>query len=64
MNGWLPVRIREEITWNSTANLTPLPGGILVPDLVSELQNNEFKSKFRKTILLFFFIIPYLNAIR
>lgn len=56
--------LREEITWNITANLTALPGGNLFLDLVNVLQNNEFKSKFRKTILLFFLIIPYLNAIR
>jgi hypothetical protein len=51
VNGWLPARLREEIIWNSTTNLTALPGGNLALDLVNEFQNNEFKSKFKKTIV-------------
>jgi hypothetical protein len=57
VNGWLPARLREEIIWNSTANLTALPGGNLALDLVNEFQNNDFKSKFKKTILLCFSVI-------
>jgi hypothetical protein len=28
VNGWLPARLREEMIWNSTANLTALPGEV------------------------------------
>ena len=54
VNGWLPARFREDMNWNSTANFTALPGGSLSLDLVNEFQNNEFKSKLKKTILLSF----------
>ena len=54
MNGWFPARLRKEMIWNSTANLTALAGGNLALDLVNEFQNNEFKNKLKKTILLCF----------
>ncbi|CAG2220040.1 unnamed protein product [Mytilus edulis] len=45
--GWLPQRLQEELTWNSTANLSGGPGNNLALDLVNEFQNNEFKSNLR-----------------
>ncbi|CAC5414325.1 unnamed protein product [Mytilus coruscus] len=41
--GWLPQRLQEELTWNSTASLSGCPGNNLALDLVNEFQNNEFK---------------------
>jgi hypothetical protein len=48
-----PFRIRiivhkEELIWNSTANLTGKEGGNLGLDLVNEFLNNGFKSKYFK----------------
>jgi hypothetical protein len=48
INGWLPSRIKEELIWNSTANLTGKEGGNLGLDLVNEFLNNDFKSKYFK----------------
>jgi hypothetical protein len=48
INGWLPNRIKEELIWNSTANLTGKEGGNLGLDLVNEFLNNDFKSKYFK----------------
>ena len=62
VNGWLHARLREDMIWNSTANLTALSGGNLALDLVNEFQNNEFKSKFIKTIL-HFFVLFFHNTI-
>jgi hypothetical protein len=42
INGWLPNRIKEELIWNSTANLTGKEGGNLGLDLVNEFLNNEW----------------------
>jgi hypothetical protein len=48
INCWLPSRIKEELIWNSTANLTGKEGGNLGLDLVNEFLNNDFKSKYFK----------------
>jgi hypothetical protein len=48
INGWLPSCIKEELIWNSTANLTGKEGGNLGLDLVNEFLNNDFKSKYFK----------------
>jgi hypothetical protein len=54
VNGWLPARLREEMIWNNTANLTTLPGGNLALDIVNEFQNKEFKSKIKKQYYFLF----------
>ena len=41
--GWLPSRLRKDLTWNRTVNLTGGPGRNLAMDLVNEFLNNEFK---------------------
>ncbi|XP_076080098.1 uncharacterized protein LOC143050878 [Mytilus galloprovincialis] len=47
VNGWLPSRLIEDLIWNSTANLTGLPGNNLALDLVNEFLNNEFKTNLK-----------------
>lgn len=45
VSGCLPPRLRNEVIWNSTANLTGKPGHNIALDLVNEFLNNEFKCK-------------------
>ncbi|KAK3107416.1 hypothetical protein FSP39_014037, partial [Pinctada imbricata] len=48
MNGLLPERLAQEIKWNSTANLSGLPGHNIALDLVNEFLNNEFKTNLKE----------------
>jgi hypothetical protein len=52
VNGWLPERLRNEMMWNSTANLVGKPGHNIALDLVNEFLNNEFKGKYK--LLMYF----------
>ncbi|OWF35407.1 hypothetical protein KP79_PYT24558 [Mizuhopecten yessoensis] len=47
VNGWLPKRLAEELTWNSTANLKGEAGHNIALDLVNEFLNNEFKTNLK-----------------
>lgn len=44
INGSLPPRLRNELIWNSTANLQGIPGNNIALDFVNEFLNNQFKS--------------------
>ena len=46
INGWLPERLGQELTWNRTANLIGGPGNNLPQDLVNEFLNSSFKGTF------------------
>ena len=39
-------RIKEDLIWNSTANIQGGAGNNLALDLVNEFLNNEFKGKY------------------
>nr|XP_022295009.1 uncharacterized protein LOC111105128 [Crassostrea virginica] len=49
INGWLPARLRQEVEWNSTANLLGKPGHNVALDLVNEFLNNEFKANLKNS---------------
>ncbi|XP_048736103.2 uncharacterized protein LOC125651518 [Ostrea edulis] len=49
VSGCLPPRLRNEVIWNSTANLTGKPGHNIALDLVNEFLNNEFKSNLKNS---------------
>lgn len=61
INGSLPPRLRNELIWNSTANLQGKPGNNIALDFVNEFLNNQFKCKFQNTSvkLLCMFIILF-----
>lgn len=42
----VPPRLRNELIWNSTANLVGKPGHNIALDLVNEFLNNEYKCKY------------------
>ncbi|KAK3101689.1 hypothetical protein FSP39_005507 [Pinctada imbricata] len=47
INGFLPERLAKELVWNSTANLSGLPGHNVALDLVNEFLNNDFKTNLK-----------------
>ncbi|XP_070559583.1 uncharacterized protein [Ptychodera flava] len=48
VNGWLPRRLADELTWNRTANLHGGLGNNIALDFVNEFLNNEFKLNLNK----------------
>ena len=45
VSGFLPERLREDMTWNRVANIHGIQGKNIGLDLLNEFINNEFKGQ-------------------